>query len=57
MKGKAEVKNNLVQDFKRDSAGIFELRKNSLTIEERRKIFDIVKDVALDFYPEESFSI
>lgn len=57
VKGKAEVKNNLVQDFKRDSAKIFELRKNSLTKEERRKIFDIVKDVALDFYSEESFSI
>lgn len=57
VKGKAEVKNNLVQDFKRDSAKIFELRKNSLTRAERRKIFDIVKDVALEFYPEESFSI
>lgn len=57
VKGKAEVKGNLVQDFKRDSSKIFELRKNSLTQEERRKIFDIVKDVALEFYSEESFSI
>ncbi len=57
VKGKAEVKNNLVQDFKRDSAKIFELRRDSLTKEERRKIFDIVKDVALDFYSEESFSL
>ena len=57
VKGKAEVKNNLVQDFKRDSAKIFELRRNSLSPEERRKIFDIVKDVALDFYSEESFSL
>ncbi|MEM8485827.1 MAG: sulfotransferase [Bacteroidota bacterium] len=57
VKGKAEVKNNLVQDFKRDSAKIFELRRNSLTKEERRKIFDVVKDVALEFYSEESFSL
>ncbi len=57
VKGKAEVKNNLVQDFKRDSAKIFELRRNSLSVEERRKIFDIVKDVALEFYSEESFAI
>lgn len=57
VKGKAEVKNNLVQDFKRDSAKIFELRLNSLSKEERRKIFDIVKDVALEFYSEESFAL
>lgn len=57
VKGKAEVKGNLIQDFKRDSAKIFEMRKNSLSQEERRKIFDIVGDVALEFYPEESFSI
>lgn len=57
VKGKAEVKNNLIQDFKRDSSKIFELRLKSLTPEERRKIFDITKDVALEFYPEESFGI
>ena len=52
-----EVKNRRVQDLKRDSAQIFNLRKNSLSTKERRKIFEIVEEVALHYYSFESFSL
>jgi hypothetical protein len=53
----AKAKKGRVQDFNRDSAKIFESNRNSLTIDERKKIFEIVKDVALEIYPKESFAI
>ena len=57
-KGKAEVSSaNRVQDFNRDSAKIFELRRNSLEKDIRRRIFDICHDVALEFYDEASFAL
>jgi hypothetical protein len=46
-----------VQDFKRDSAGIFQMRRDSIPIGQRREIFDIVQDVALQVYSRESFAI
>ena len=56
--GKAEVTHsNRVQDFNRDSAQIFALRRNSLSVEERRTIFELVHDVALPYYSEESFAL
>ena len=53
----AEAKKGLVQDFQRNSKDIFEMRRNSLSIEERRAIFEIVEDVALQIYSKESFAI
>ncbi|MGB3533144.1 MAG: hypothetical protein WBA13_06465 [Microcoleaceae cyanobacterium] len=53
----AEAKKGVVQDFKRNSADIFDLRVNSFSKEERRAIFEIVKDIALQFYPIKSFAL
>lgn len=53
----AEAQNGRVQDFRRNSADIFKLRRDSLSLEERRTIFEIVKDVALQVYSEESFAL
>ena len=46
-----------VQDFRRDSARIFQMRRDSVPVEQRRQIFEIVKDVALDLYSRESFAL
>ncbi len=53
----AEAASGRVQDFKRNSAQIFDLRRNMLSMEERRKVFEITKDVAFRFYDEESFAL
>lgn len=53
----AKARAGRVQDFKRDSANIFETRRDSVPVETRREIFDVVKDVALKLYPRESFAI
>ncbi len=55
--GRAEARDGRVQDLQRDSAKIFELRRQSLSVEERRAIFDVVKDVALQVYPVDSFGL
>jgi len=44
-------------DLKRNSAGIFEMRRDELTPDERRAIFDVVQDVALEVYSKESFAL
>ena len=54
---KAESRQGRVQDLNRNSSKIFELRKNMLSREEREKVFEITKDVALGYYDEASFSI
>jgi hypothetical protein len=53
----ARAKKSIVQDFKRNSADIFKTQRDSLPREERRAIFEVVKDVALQIYPQESFAI
>ena len=45
------------QDHFRDSAALFELRRNMLTPAEREKVFAITREVALRIYPEESFGL
>lgn len=52
-----EARKGIVQDLKRNSAGIFQHHRDSLSLEERREIFDIVQDVALTMYSRESFAI
>jgi galactonate dehydratase len=52
-----EARAGRVQDFRRNSSEIFELRKNALSCEERRSIFNIVQDEALGIYSRESFGI
>jgi len=44
-------------DLKRDSAAISRESKTELSVEDRREIFDIVKDVALELYDVESFGL
>ena len=53
----AEAKSGQVQDFKRKSSDIFKMRRDSLTLNERQEIFEIVKDVALPIYSQESFAL
>ena len=53
----AQAKSGLVQDFKRNSADIFQHSLKSITLAERQAIFNIVKDVALKVYPESSFAL
>lgn len=53
----AEAKIGRVQDFNRNSAEIFKMRRDSLSLEERQSIFEIVKDVALQVYTEDSFAL
>lgn len=53
----ADAKQGLVQDFNRNSKDIFEIRRNSLSQEERKTIFSIVQDVSSKVYSEESFAI
>lgn len=53
----AEAKKGLVQDFRRNSADIFKAHRDSLSLEERRAIFETVEDVALQIYSKESFDI
>jgi hypothetical protein len=53
----ARARSGRVQDFKRNSADIFRVNRESLSIEERRAVFEIVQDVALQLYSRESFAI
>ncbi|MFQ5889927.1 MAG: sulfotransferase [Gemmatimonadota bacterium] len=52
-----EAKGGRVQDFRRDSTGLFERRLRMLEREKRRRVFEITGDVALGLYPEESFAL
>jgi len=52
-----DVKKGTVQDFKRNSASIFETRRDSLSIEERKNILDIVGDVSSQIYSPETFAV
>jgi hypothetical protein len=53
--GKIHAQNGRVQDFQRDSARIFEARRNEIPVDLRRTIFEITFDVACDLYPRKSF--
>ena len=53
----AEAKRGRVQDFQRNSANIFKMRRDSLSLEERQMIYEVVEDVALQLYSRESFAI
>jgi hypothetical protein len=53
----ADSKGGTVQDLRRNSADIFGMRRDSLSLEERRAVFEIVEDVALQTYTRESFAI
>lgn len=55
--GSAEASGNQVMDLKRNSANIFELRRNTIPKELRRSIFDVVEDVALPLYSRDSFAL
>ena len=46
-----------VHSLRRNSSEIFKASIESLSIEERRTIFEIVQDVALPIYPKNSFAI
>ena len=44
-------------DLSRNSSALFELRRDAVPVEQRREIFEIVQDVALQFCARESFAI
>ena len=44
-------------DLRRDSAQIFETRRDAIAPEQRRALFEIVKGVTLQRYSRESFAI
>jgi hypothetical protein len=52
-----EASGDQAMDLQRDSASIFRHRRDSLPLAERREIYDIVADVALQFYSEKSFAL
>lgn len=52
-----EARSGRVQDFRRDSSRLFEMRRDSIPVEERRQIYDVVKDVALNIYSRDSFAL
>lgn len=56
-KGSNKVTSGKVHSLRRNSSEIFKASIQSLSQEERRAIFDIVKDVALPIYSRESFAI
>jgi hypothetical protein len=56
-KGSAEARSGAVHDFRRNSADIFRMRRDSLSLEQRKVIYEIVEDVALRVYSRESFAI
>jgi hypothetical protein len=53
----AEARGNQAMDLSRNSSALFALRRDSVPMEQRREIFDIVQDVALQVYSRESFAI
>jgi hypothetical protein len=53
----ARARKGRIQDFKRNSADIFSMYRQSLSSVERQEIFDIVKDVALQVYTKSSFAL
>jgi len=55
--GTASARQGRVQDFKRDSARIFEQRRAAIPVAVRREIYEIVADVALRLYDRESFAL
>jgi hypothetical protein len=52
-----EARQGQAMDLSRNSADIFEMRRDSLSLAERQAIFKVVEDVALELYPRESFAI
>jgi len=56
-KGSNKVTSGKVHSLRRNSSEIFQASIESLSIEERQAIFDIVQDVALPIYSRESFAI
>lgn len=52
---RVEAARGRVQDFRRDSAKLLELRLTMLTPAQRRAVFDIASGVADDVYPRESY--
>jgi hypothetical protein len=53
----ARPRNGQGMDLRRDSAQIFETRRDAIAPEQRRALFEIVKGVALQRYSRESFAI
>lgn len=53
----AGARDGHVQDFQRDTSSLFEMRRDSIPVEERRQIFEVVGDVALDLYSRDSFAL
>jgi len=55
--GSAQARPGIVQDLQRNSADIFKHHRDSLSLTERREIFEMTQDIALQVYSRESFAI
>jgi len=55
--GKTQADDGRVQDFVRDSAAIFETRRDSVPREVRQEIYEITADVALQLYDRDTFAL
>lgn len=55
--GSAKASGGRAMDLKRNSADIFRVSRDALSKAERRAIFDVVEDVALDLYSRASFAL
>jgi hypothetical protein len=53
----AEASGNQAMDLNRDAASIFEMRRDAVAPADRRAIFEVVQDVALELYSEDSFAL
>lgn len=53
----AEASGGQAMDLQRDSARLFEMRRDAIPKNKRRAIFEIVSDVALPIYSRDSFAI
>jgi hypothetical protein len=54
---RVDARKGRVHEFKRNSSGIFAHSLKRLSGEERRRIYEITRDVALQIYPKESFQL
>lgn len=52
-----EARRNNVQDFSRNSAALLELRVNQIDPVDRRRVFNLVRDIAEPFYSADTFHI
>ena len=56
-RNRVEAKGSRVQDFRRDSAALFQLRLKGLTDRERKTVLEVAGDVSSRWYSDASFGV